>query len=97
MEKTLKELYIVLLDKIDDYFHGGLCQTIDYIPHYTQYERKILKNDLKNKRPNPFSKFFWDKSFNKKSYFNPLDEAYWWTKGEIKIRKKFLQHIINKL
>jgi len=97
MEKTLKELYTILLDNLDDYFHRGLCWTIAYIPYYSQYERKRLLNDLEKRRPNPFSKFFWDESFNKKSYFKPAEEAYWWEKGNIEIRRKFLQHIINKL
>lgn len=95
--RTLKELYTIALNNMDQYLVYGLCIMIDKIPEYTGFERRVLKKDLKQRHPGPFSKFFWGKSFNKRSYFKPLDEAYWWTRGKIEIRKKFLKHIINKL
>lgn len=93
--RDLKTLYTLVLEEIDNMypdFHG-ICIAICGI-NLNSEERKILRKDFKERKPNIFNKFWWKWSFNK----IPLD-AYWWECNKLGLeqRKLFLKDIISKL
>lgn len=93
--RTLKELYEILLD---DKINKGICLCISSLYSWSTINSKehdLLLKDFESKKPNIFSKFFWNSSYN---HFSSLGH-YWWTndnKGNEQ-RKLFIQHIIDNL
>lgn len=98
-ERTLKELYQIVLDNFDknqDFLQRSGCYGICH--HFNQIdisweERDLIIQHFEDNKPKIISKFWWNWNYN--HFYN----AWWWTKDEKgnKQRKLFLQHIINSL
>lgn len=93
--RDLKTLYQLVLDNFDTYTITGICCKIVLLHEdriISDKEYAILIEDfLSKRRIKWYSKFYWNKSVTNKNY--------WWQnnyKGNEQ-RKKYLQHIINKL
>jgi len=94
--RTLKQLYILLLEK-QITKPTGICHNITGI-HFEDGisfdKMMLLYSDFRKRHPDFLSKFWWNKHFDRK-----YKTGYWWTldeKGQEQ-RIKFLQHIISKL
>jgi len=93
--RTLKELYEILLD---NKINQGICHCISRLYGWgtiSLEEHELLLEDFESKKPNMFSKFFWNRNYNHLSRL----KHYWWTndkKGNEQ-RKLFIQHIIDNL
>jgi hypothetical protein len=95
-KKCLAEMYILLLDNYIDDYQIGICANIHVLKAnslITKQEYYILAEDFTNRKPSILSKFYWNKNFVNNIY------GYWWslTPDGMKERKKYIQHIINKL
>ena len=71
---------------------GGICIKLSSNKHKEYQE---IRKYLRSQRPNIMSKFWWNPNFSKTGKIG----GYWWnhTEGGYDQRKKFLQHLINKL
>ena len=93
--RRLKELYEILLD---NKINQGICHCINRLyglDTISLEEHNLLLKDFESKKPNIFSKFFWNSNYNQLS----RKSHYWWKndkKGNEQ-RKLFIQHIINNL
>jgi hypothetical protein len=95
-KKCLAEMYILLLDNYLDNYRIGICANISSLAGrgiITKDDYYILAEDFSRRKPSILSKFYWNKNF-----INNIHE-YWWsiTPDGMKERKKYIQHIINKL
>ena len=91
--RTLKELYQLLLDNHRSYING-ICSNIDHLWNkdlISDEEYNVLSDDFKRRKPNIFSKFYWNEYYT--------GGVYWWANHSLgdEQRKLFLQHIIKKL
>lgn len=89
-------MYILLLDNYNDNYNLGICRNINILLNkklINKEEHYILLDDFSRRKPSILSKFYWDKSF-----INNIN-GYWWsiTPEGFEQRKKYIQHIINKL
>jgi len=93
MEKSLKELYILLLVNFKGTFGGICCRiwSLYYKSLITKIERDKLFKHFQKSKPSIFSKFYWNKSYT--------GNIYWWKlNGEGNSQRiKFIEHTINNL
>lgn len=95
--KTLKQLYeIALKNSLNTEYSKSICSIITETWHnelISECEFVILLNDLSTRKPNIFSRFWWNKDFNQ------IRDRFWWKLNEEgqQQRIKFLEHIISKL
>ncbi len=89
--RTIKELLQVMLDN-QKYFVSGLCNLVDNIclkDLISMKEHRILLNYVKENKPSTFSSF---ERFKQEI----CAEAYWWKKGNINPRIKWLKKHIKQ-
>lgn len=89
--RPIAELLKVMLDNQDSFHGGGLCywtEQLYYDRHISIWEQITLITYIKNNRPSPFSS--WDA-------FKRTGRAFFWKKGNIEPRIKWIKKHIKKL
>ncbi len=98
--RPLHVLYKIVHDNFDRIYGYGICKKIlecGFIGLLTHEEANLLLDDFRLRKPNMFSRFYWNKSYIKSSAV----WHYWWScsiddAGNAQ-RKKFLLHLVKKL
>ena len=92
------ERLIEILTNAKDLVHAGICLAVMSAADDYYLEKLSVKRFVKKHRPNIFSRFFWNKSYNKiHQIFG--HNSYWWDNDQYGTAQRilFLDYLIDKV